>query len=133
MRLVYLVTNGGCLSHHMHIPNDTYENACLYYSDDGLIWRVPPGVKNPIGTPIKSEYNSNAYGSDPYGSDSHLIYNPNTAKFMCYYVIGYVCGNVTVEDPKVKTYDGITVSPEINVPAHDVSPAVLDDRATKTY
>jgi hypothetical protein len=123
--------------------NDTFENACLYYSDEGLVWHVPPGVKNPIGTPIKSEYNSNAYGSDPYGSDphgsdpygsdSHLIYNPNTRKFMLYYVIGNICGNVTVEDPKVKTYDGITVSPEINVTAHGVSPAVLYDRATKTY
>jgi hypothetical protein len=89
--------------------NGTYENACLYYSDDGLVWHVPPGVKNPIGTPIKSEYSSNAYGSDPYGSDphgndpygsdSHLIYNPDTGKFMLYYVIGDVCGNATVEDP----------------------------------
>ena len=123
--------------------NGTYENACLYYSDDGLVWHVPPGVKNPIGTPIKSEYSSNAYGSDPYGSDphgddpygsdSHLIYNPDTGKFMLYYVIGDVCGNVTIEDPKVKTYDGITVSPETNVTAHGVSPAVLYDRATKTY
>ncbi len=131
----------------------TYENACLYYSDDGLIWYVPPGVKNPIGTPIESEYKPNAYGcdpygsdpygsdpygadphgSDPYGSDSHLIYNPNIGKFMCYYVIGDVIGDVTVEDPKVKTYDGITVSPEINVTAHGVSPAVLYDKATRTY
>ena len=105
--------------------NDTLENACLYYSDDGLIWYVPPGVTNPIGTPIESEYKSNAYGSDPYGSDSHLIYNPNTGKFMCYYVIGDVMGKVIKEDPKVKTYDGITVSPEINVTAHGVSPAVM--------
>ena len=136
----------------------TYENACLYYSDDGLIWYVPPGVKNPIGTPIESEYKPNAYGcdpygsdpygsdpygsdpygsdphgADPYGSDSHLIYNPNIAKFMCYYVIGDVIGDVTVEDPKVKTYDGITVSPEINVTAHGVSPAVLYDKATRKY
>ena len=44
--------------------NDTLENACLYYSDDGFVWHVPPGVKNPIGTPIESEYKSNAYGSD---------------------------------------------------------------------
>ena len=51
--------------------NGTYENACLYYSDDGLIWYVPPGVKNPIGTQIESDYNSNAYGSDPYGSDPY--------------------------------------------------------------
>ena len=28
--------------------NDTLENACLYYSDDGLVWHVPPEVKNPI-------------------------------------------------------------------------------------
>ena len=123
--------------------NDTLENACLYYSDDGLVWHMPPGVKNPIGTPIESEYKSNAYGSDPYGSDphgsdpygsdSHLIYSPNTGKFMCYYVIGDVCGNVTVEDPKVKTYNGITVSPEINVTAHGVSPAIMYDKATRTY
>ena len=123
--------------------NDIYENACLYYSDDGLVWHAPLGVKNPIGTPIKSEYNSNVYGadpygsdphgSDPYGSDSHLIYNPDTGKFLLYYVIGDVRGNETVEDPKVKIYDGITVSPEINVTAHGVSPAVLYDRAKKTY
>ena len=124
------------------------ENACLYYSDDGLVWHVPPGVKNPIGTPIESEYESNAYGldpygsdpygsdsrgSDPYGSDSHIIYNPNIGKFMCYYVIGDIVGDETVEDPKVKTYDGITVSPEINVNGHGVSPAVLYDEATRTY
>jgi len=118
--------------------NDTYENACLYYSDDGLVWNVPPGVKNPIGTQIESEYNSNAYGADPYGadpygSDSHLIYNPDTEKFMLYYVIGDTIGNATIESPKVKTYDGITVSPEINVTAQGVSPAVLYDEATKTY
>ena len=74
------------------------ENACLYYSDDGLVWHVPPGVKNPIGTPIESEYESNAYGLDPYGSDpydsdSHIIYNPNIWKFMCYYVIEDVVGD----------------------------------------
>ena len=124
------------------------ENACLYYSDDGLVWHVPPGVKNPIGTPIESEYESNAYGldpygsdpygsdsrgSDPYGSDSHIIYNPNIGKFMCYYVIGDIVGDETVEDPKVKTYDGITVSSEINVNGHGVSPAVLYDEATRTY
>ena len=129
------------------------ENACLYYSDDGLVWHVPPGVKNPIGTPIESEYEANVYGldpygsnpygsdsrgcdpygSDPYGSDSHIIYNPNTGKFMCYYVIGDVVGNETVEDPKVKTYDGITVSPEINVNGHGVSPAVLYDEVTRTF
>jgi hypothetical protein len=112
-----LVINGGCLLHHMHIPNGIYENACLYYSDDGLVWNVPPGVKNPIGTLIKSEYNSKAYGSDPYGSDpygsdphgsdpygsdSHLIYNPDAGKFMLYYVIGDVCGNVTIQDRKLK-------------------------------
>ena len=123
--------------------NDTFENSCLYYSDDGLVWHIPPGVKNPIGTPIESEYKSNAYGSDPYGSDPHgsdpygsdpyLIYNPNTGKFMCYYVIGDVIGKVIKEDPKVKTYDGITVSPEINVTAHGVSPAVMYDKATRTY
>ncbi len=123
--------------------NGTYENACLYYSDDGLVWHVPPGVKNPIGTQIESEYNSNAYGSDPYGSDPYdsdpygsdpdLIYNPNTGEFMCYYVIGEVIGNVTIKNPKVKTYDGITVSPEINVTAHGVSPAVLYDNATQIY
>ena len=123
--------------------NDTLENACLYYSDDGLVWHVPPGVKNPIGTPIESEYKSNAYGSDPYGSDphgsdpygsdSHLIYNPDTGKFMCYYVIGDVIGKVIKEDPKVKIYDGINVSPEINVTSHGVSPAVMYDKATRTY
>ncbi len=124
------------------------ENACLYYSDDGLVWHVPPGVKNPIGTPIESEYESNAYGldpygsdpygsdsrgSDPYGSDSHIIYNPDTGKFLCYYVIGDVVGDKTLEDPKVKIYDGITVSPQINVKGHGVSPAVLYDEATRTY
>ena len=128
--------------------NGTYENACLYYSDDGLVWHVPPGVKNPIGTQIESEYNSNAYGSDPYGSDPYdsdpygsdpygsdpdLIYNPNTGTFMCYYVIGEVIGNVTIKNPKVKAYDGITVSPEINVTAQGVSPAVLYDNATQIY
>ena len=121
----------------------TLENACLYYSDDGIIWHVPPGVTNPIGTQIESEYTSNAYGSNPYGSDPHgsdpygsdpdLIYNPNTGKLMCYYVIGDVIGNVIIENPKVKTYDGITVSPEINVTAHGVSPAVMYDNATLTY
>ena len=35
-------------------------------------------------------YGSDPHGSDPYGSDSHLIYNPDTGKFMCYYVIGDV-------------------------------------------
>ncbi len=143
MRLVYLVTNGGCSSHHMHTPNGTYENACLYYSDDGLIWNVPPGVKNPLGTQMESDYNSNAYGFDlygsdpygfdPYGSNPDLIYNPDTEKFMLYYVIGDIIGNATIESPKVKTYDGITVSPEINVTAHGVSPTVLYDNATRTY
>jgi hypothetical protein len=124
------------------------ENACLYYSDDGLVWHVPPGVKNPVGTPIESEYEANAYGldpygsdpygsdsrgCDPYGSDPHIIYNPIIGKFMCYYVIGDVVGDETVEDPKVKIYDGITVSPEINVNGHGVSPAVLYDEATRTY
>ena len=123
--------------------NDKLENACLYYSDDGLVWHEPPGVKNPIGTQIDSGYNSNAYGSDPYGSDPYgsdpfgsdpdLIYNPNSGNFMCYYVIGDVVGDVTIEDPKVKIYDGITVSPKIDVTAHGVSPAVLYDEATKTY
>ncbi len=123
--------------------NDTYENACLYYSDDGLVWHVPPGVRNPIGTQIESEYNSNTYGSDPYGSDPYgsdpygsdpdLVYNPNTGKFICYYVTGDTIGNATIESLKVKTYDGITVSPEINVNGHGVSPAVLYDEATKTY
>jgi hypothetical protein len=108
--------------------NGTLENACLYYSDDGIIWHVPPGVTNPIGMQIESEYTSNAYGSDP-----DLIYNPNTGKLMCYYVIEDVIGNVTIENPKVKTYDGITVSPEINVTAHGVSPAVMYDKATRTY
>ena len=123
--------------------NSTYENACLYYSDDGLVWHVPPEVKNPIGTQTEYGYNSNAYGSDPYGSDPygpdpygsdpHLIYNPNTGKFMCYYIIGDVIGDVTIESPKVKTYDGITVSPEMNVTGHGVSPAVMYDNATRTY
>jgi len=123
--------------------NSTYENACFYYSDDGLVWHVPPEVKNPIGTQTEYEYNSNAYGSDPYGSDPygpdpygsdpHLIYNPNTGKFMCYYIIGDVIGNVIIKSPKVKTYDGITVSPEMNVTGHGVSPAVMYDNATRTY
>ena len=123
--------------------NGTYENACLYYSDDGLVWNVPPGVKNPIGTPIKSEYNSKAYGSDPYGSDPHgsdpygsdpdLIYNPNNGKLICYYVIGDVVGNVTTKNPKVRTYDGSTVSSEMNVTAHGISPAVLYDNSTGNY
>ena len=127
----------------MHTREVSYENACLCYSDDGLVWHVPPGVKNPIGTPIESEDEANAYGldpygsdphgSDPYGSDPHIIYNPDTGKFMLYYVIEEVIGNSTIEDPKVKTYDGITVSPEINVTAHGVSPAVMYDRDTKTY
>ena len=138
-----MVINGGCLITPYAYSNDTLENACLYYSDDGLVWHVPPGVKNPIGTQIESEYTSNAYGSDPYGSDPHgsdpygsdpdLIYNPNNGKLMCYYVIGDVVGNVTTKNPKVKTYDGITVSPEMNVIDHGISPAILYDNATRTY
>ena len=36
--------------------NIKYENACLYYSDDGLLWYVPPGVTNPIEKPIEAVY-----------------------------------------------------------------------------
>ena len=49
---VYLVINGGCLLLPFQDLNGTSKNACLYYSDDGLIWNVPSGVTNPIGTPI---------------------------------------------------------------------------------
>jgi len=108
--------------------NDTSENACLYYSDDGLIWNVPSGVTNPIGKPIVSGYSPNAYGSYP-----DIVYDPITRKLMCYYVIGGVVGNVTIEDPKVRTYDGSTVSSEMNVTAHGISPAVLYDNSTGTY
>jgi hypothetical protein len=108
--------------------NSTYENACLYYSDDGLLWYVPQGVTNPIGEPIKHEYDSNAYGSDP-----DIIYNPITNRLMCYYVIGDIVGNVTIEDPKVRTYDGNNISPEMNITAHGVSPAVLYDSNTRTF
>ena len=66
-----MVINGGCLLHHTHTREGELENACLYYSDDGLIWHVPPGVKNPIGTPIEAEYEANVYGLDPYGSNPY--------------------------------------------------------------
>ena len=52
---------------------------------------------------------------------------------MCYYVIGDIVGNLTVEDPKLRTYDGNIVSSEINVTAHGVSPAVLYDNATGIF
>ncbi len=108
--------------------NSTYENACLYYSDDGLLWHVPSGVTNPIGKPIVSEYDSKAHGSSP-----DIIYDPITRKLMCYYVIGDVVGNLTIEDPKVRTYDGSTVSSEMNVTAHGISPSVLYDNSTGIY
>jgi len=108
--------------------NSKYENPCLYYSDDGLLWYVPPEVTNPIAKPIISEYDSNAYESDP-----DLVYNPATGKLMCYYVTGEVVGNVTVEDPKVRTYDGSTISPEMNVSAHGVSPSILYDGDSRTF
>jgi hypothetical protein len=108
--------------------NGTSGNACLYYSDDGLLWHVPSGVTNPIGKPIVSAYDSNAYASYP-----DIVYDPITRKLMCYYVIGDVVGNVTIEDPKVRTYDGSTVSSEMNVTAHGISPAVLYDNSTGTY
>ncbi len=105
-----------------------YENACLYYSDDGLLWYVPPGVTNPIGKQIVSKYDSNVYGSDP-----DVVYNPATGKLMCYYVIGDDTGNVNVEDLKVRTYDGNTVSPEMKVIAHGVATTVLYDNTAGTF
>jgi hypothetical protein len=52
---------------------------------------------------------------------------------MCYYVIGDIIGDKQIEDPKVKIYDGSTVSPEINVTAHGVSPAFLYDNSTRRF
>lgn len=105
-----------------------YENACLYYSDDGLLWYVPPGVTNPIGKPVVSKYDSNTYGSDP-----DLVYNPTTRKLMCYYVIEDVTSNVNTKDLKVRTYDGNTVSPEAKVTAHGVSPTIWYNNTTGTF
>ncbi len=105
-----------------------YENACLYYSDDGLLWYVPPGVTNPIGKKIVSKYDSKVYGSDP-----NLVYNPTTGKLMCYYVIEDITGNANIEDLKVRIYDGNTVSPEMKVIAHGVLTTVLYDSTTETF
>jgi len=114
-------------THYMY-SDSKYENACLYYSDDGLLWYVPSGGTNPIGKPVVSKYDSNAYGSDP-----DLVYNPTTEKLMCYYVIEDVTGNVDIKDLKVRTYDGNTVSPEMKVIAHGISPTVLYDNTTGTF
>lgn len=108
--------------------NITYENACLYHSDDGLLWYAPPGVTNPIEKPIEAVYNRSAYGSD-----SDLVYSPATGKLMCYYVIGDIIGNLTIEDPKLRIYDGNNVSSEMNISVHGVSPAVLYDNSTGTF
>ena len=107
--------------------DDELENACLYYSDDGISWCTPPGVTNPIGEP-GSDYPADAYGSDP-----ELIYNPTTGKLLLYYVIGEIVGEQTIEDPKVKMYDGSTVSPATNLTVHGVSPAVMYDKATNAF
>ncbi|WP_157209512.1 hypothetical protein [Methanosarcina barkeri] len=114
-------------THYMY-SDRKYENACLYYSDDGLLWYAPPGVTNPIGKSVVSKYDSNAYGSDP-----DLVYNPTTGKFMCYYVIENVTGNEDIKDLKVRTYDGNTVSPEMKVITHGISPTVLYDNTTGIF
>lgn len=109
--------------------NQSMETPCLYYSDDGLTFEDPQGIKNPIAGVNPVGYDKNAYGSDP-----EIVYNPDTKQMFCYYVIGDIVGNVTIEDPKVQIYNGREISKEYNCNGtHGVSPSVIYDQKSKKF
>lgn len=58
--------------------NDGDENPCLYCSEDGLEWKVPEGVHNPL--------DSSGGGWDKgFNNDPDMIYNPIEDKLYIYY------------------------------------------------
>ena len=98
-----------------------YENPCLYYSDDGIDWHVPPGITNPIDD----------MPSDGWGSDTEIVYNPQTGKLYCYYVD--YNNSIYQGFVHLRTYDGSSVSSEININGPEgASPAVIYDSGTFT-
>ncbi len=111
-------------------PSQELETPCLYYSDNGLIFENASGIKNPFAclSPIEG-YDKNAYGSDP-----DIVYCPDTNQMFCYYVIGCIVGNVTIEDPKVRVYNGREMSQEYNCTGiQGVSPSVIYDQKSKNF
>lgn len=58
--------------------NDSFENPCLYASDDGLSWIIPKGINNPL--------DSAPGGLDKgFNNDPDMIYNPDDDKLWIYY------------------------------------------------
>jgi hypothetical protein len=106
------------------------ETPCLYSSDNGLIFENASGVKNPFAclNPIKG-YDKNAYGSDP-----DIVYCPVTDQMFCYYVVGNIVGETTIEDPKVRIYNGREMSQEYNCTGiRGISPAVIYDQKSRNF
>jgi hypothetical protein len=109
--------------------NQKMETPCLYYSDDGFVFKNASGIKNPF-----AGINPLGYGEDAYGSDPEIVYNPDTKQMYCYYVIGEVFENLTIEDVKLKIYNGKNLSQEYNCSGvSGVSPAVLYDNKSKKF
>ncbi len=109
--------------------NQKMETPCLFYSDDGLIFKNASGIENPFAA-----LNLVSYGEDAYGSDPEIVYNPDTKQMYCYYVIGKVFNNSTIEDLKLKIYNGKNLSQEYNCSSvSGVSPAVLYDNISKKF
>lgn len=113
--------------------NDSLENACLYYSDNGLTFHDPTGVVNPIGSPTPN-LKKGSYGSDP-----ELAFNGS--HLFNYFVIGHVDekNGKTMELPRVRIYNGENITPAQNLSFTDsedalfVSPAILYDKDLKQF
>lgn len=57
-------------------PNDPAENPCIAKSNDCIRWHS--NTNNPLDRPTN-------YANMSYFSDTHLLYNPDTAKLECWY------------------------------------------------
>jgi hypothetical protein len=109
--------------------NQSMETPCLYYSDNGLVFKNVSGIKNPFeGTNLEG-YNKDAYGSDP-----EAVYCPDKKQMYCYYVVGDVFKNFTIEDVHLKIYNGKNLSKDYRCSnVSGISPAVLYDNKSKKF
>jgi PKD repeat protein len=119
-----IYNENGIFGHKYWMLNTPYsgesklrENPCLYYSDDGIEWFIPPNVVNPIDLTPSPNYNS----------DPELVFANN--RLFCYYREYTQDGST--DYIRLRTYDGSAVSDQIDVsgPA-GLSPSVLYDNGT---
>lgn len=79
--------------------NSQYEDPSILVSNDGKIWKVPEGLKNPLITPPVHGYNA----------DPDIVYNSETDELWIYF-LRYWSDKKIVKMAMIKSNNGITWS-----------------------